>query len=111
MDLEAYKGDDIVLPLEFVGVDLTGATIYVTAKADYDNVAADTDAPIKVDWTTHSDPTNGKTDVLIPSSQTENMAAGKYKWDARLKTNAGKISTPITGTLTIKPVAGNRASA
>ena len=111
MDLEAFKGDDIVLPLEFVGVDLTGATIYITAKAEYDDITADTNAPIKVDWTTHSDPTNGKTDVLIPNNQTELMAAGKYKWDARLKTSAGKVSTPVTGTLIIKPVAGNRASA
>lgn len=96
-DLPVYEvatGEVFDLPLEFVQkvgatltetpIDLTGATVYFTAKIDL----ADTDAEAIIDAkvTEHDDPEAGETSVPI---DLDGVAAGRLTADIWLKDSQG----------------------
>lgn len=74
--------------------DLTGITVYFTAKKKNDNTDDDTLAVISVKITVHTDPTNGITTLVLDTTQTD-VALGCYKCDFRLY-KAGVLQTNTT---------------
>lgn len=82
-DLNIYEGEDktwtvTILDSNSVAVDITGYTFLFTVKEKISDT--DTNAIIKKKITTHSDPTNGKTQITIDSADTVDKS-GKYLYD------------------------------
>ena len=102
-----YKENDETITLTFAGVDLTGATVYFTAKTAFDNSTDDSTAVISKDVTSHTDPTNGVTVISLAASDT-NVAAGEYVYDIKLKKATGVQTTVKVGELVILPAVTNR---
>jgi hypothetical protein len=63
--------------------DLTGKTVFFTAKKKNDNLADDSLAVITEDITVHTDPTNGITTLSLSTTQTD-VPLGCYKCDFRI---------------------------
>jgi len=78
-------------------VDITGWTIFFTAKNKIDDV--DDDAVIKKTITDHTDPTDGETQITLTSTDTAAVASLVY--DIQYKTSGGQIKTVIEGFLEI----------
>lgn len=96
-------------------IDLTGATVYFTAKtAEFDTDATDTNATIKKDVTVHVDEnglpsaTQGKSTILLTPSDTQKNPAS-YNYDITVKYANGVVNTPIEGKLKIDGKPTNRS--
>jgi hypothetical protein len=74
--------------------DLTGITVFFTAKKKNDNTDNDALAVISEKITVHTDPTNGITTLELDTTQTD-VALGCYKCDFRLY-KAGVLQTNTT---------------
>jgi hypothetical protein len=103
-ELTLIKGDDKTFTLNFkdssdVAIDITGYTVFFTVKVK--KTDSDANAIIKKDITTHSDPTNGQTQLVLTSSDTTKNAA-IYYYDIQLKTDTDEIKTVSIGTLNIQ---------
>lgn len=93
-DIELIRGDSSSIDFTLEGVDLTGATVFFTAKSVIDNDADDSTAAIAVEVTSHDDPTNGHT--IIPLSATDtNVTPGEYFYDIQVKASDGTTITSI----------------
>lgn len=102
-DLEMTRGRDYYFQLVFSengsAINITDWTIYFTAKVKATD--SDDNAVIKVDLTTHTDPTNGIT-VLHVSKEDTLVAGGKYLYDITAKTDTDDVLPPLMyGTLQI----------
>ena len=100
MNFSLIRGDDRTFALEFkkdgVAIDITGWTVFFTLKkSTYDS---DNDALIKKTVTTHTDPTNGKTEFSITNTETDALI-GIYYYDIQYKDTANKINTVMIGTM------------
>ena len=51
-----------------VPIDITGGTIYFTVKEELNDVPDDSGSVIAIDVTSHTDPTNGITQITIPAT-------------------------------------------
>lgn len=80
-NIEIFKRDDSTIPLSF-NVDLTGSTIYLSAKT----ALADTTYVVQVTNSTHDDPVNGISHITIPSASS-NITAGSYFVDIVLSSS------------------------
>lgn len=102
INLTIPRGDDIIinltLTLNGVAVNITGYKFYFTAKVN--SIDLDSAAVIQQDWTTHTNPTLGQTALVLTSSQT-NIGVGSYAYDIQYKDGSDKITTLVTGILTI----------
>lgn len=94
-DLFFIRGDSATINLTVTGIDLTGATVYFTARATLPTtaVADDSDADISVAVTDHSDPTNGKTVIPLSATDTD-IDPGKYYYDIQIKNGSEVTSIP-----------------
>jgi len=90
--MKFYRENTVNINLSFPGVDLTGATVYFTVKADYDDDGTDSSALIKKDVTSHIDAANGQTVVVLTPSDTD-VEPGKYVYDIKLKKSSGEQTT------------------
>jgi len=87
-------------------IDITGWTIYFTAKVNITD--EDEDAKISIDVTTHSDPTNGKTIIPFTSDDTD-IDVGQYIFGISAKTNLDEIHPDfLMGNLVIKVITTQR---
>lgn len=86
-NLTIQKGNIYSATLTFTSgglpYDLTGITVYFTAKKKNDNLSDDSQAIIEEKITVHTDPTNGITTLELSTTQTD-VALGCYKCDLRL---------------------------
>jgi hypothetical protein len=86
--LEKYvQGDDIAITVN-IGPDSVGSTC--TSKIEnYDRVTVATFVPTEV----------SPTEVLLTlaGSDTASIPAGKYRWDVKVITTAGKVATVVIG--------------
>lgn len=93
-DITLIRGDNSSIGFELTqdstAVDLTGATVFFTAKPTLANESDDASAVIHVEVTDHTDPTNGKTSIPLSASDT-NITPGTYYYDVQVKTAAGNI--------------------
>lgn len=96
-------------------IDLTGATVYFTAKtAESDTDATDTNATISKDVTVHVDEdgnpsaTEGITTIALDPTDTT-VNPGTYFYDITVKYANGVVNTPIEGKLKIDGKPTNRS--
>lgn len=88
-DLYLIRGDSAAINFE-IDMDITGCTVFFTARLTLPLVANDTDAAIHVVVTSHTDPTNGKT--VIPLTPTDtNVAPGTYYYDIQVVKDANTV--------------------
>lgn len=82
-DLSIYEGEDKVWTVTITDssgtpIDITGYTFLFTVKTNIDDT--DTAAIIQKEITSHSDPTNGVTEITLIQSDTNNKD-GKFLYD------------------------------
>lgn len=120
-DLEIKRGT--TYPITFQNtdssgnpIDLTGATVYFTAKtAESDTDATDTNAAITKTVTTHLDSAGvasaarGISTITLTSTQT-NITPNSYFYDITVKYASGVVNTPIEGKLKIIGKPTNRST-
>lgn len=106
-NLKIRRGATYNEPLS-LGMDLTDATVYFTAKSAYDNDVTDAAAVIKKDITVHSDPTAGITTLALSSDETS-ITPGEYLCDVQVKLVDGTVIIYKPETLTIEPAVGLRS--
>ena len=112
VNLEIKRGDSKSYTLTFKDddgalIDITDWTIFFTAK----ETVTDTDANAKIskDITSHTDPTNGETQIQLSPADTA-LTPGNYVYDIQIKKNTGEINTIVEGTLTITKDVTQRTS-
>jgi|JI6StandDraft_1071083.scaffolds.fasta_scaffold09872_5 hypothetical protein len=105
--LTIFRGATYDEPLP-LGMDLTGATVYFTAKPDYDSDVTDGAAVIAQDITSHTDAAAGITQLTLSSSVTD-ITPGEYVCDVQVKTASGVVIIYKPETLVIKPAVGLRS--
>lgn len=97
------RGDTDSITATFTGEDLTGATVFFTAKPTISNVDDDTDAVMSVTVTDFSpegnDPENGIVVIPLTSTTTDVDVVGTYTdyyYDIQVKLASGNIlSIPV----------------
>ena len=95
INLTIIRGDTTNITLTLTdqdgdAIDLTGATVFFTAKPDFDNDILDAAAVITKEVTSHSDPTNGITVIPLTPSDTD-ITPGIYQYDVQVKDAGGSI--------------------
>ncbi len=103
-NITIYRGDDVTFQITFkdnsgTAVDITGATLYFTAKTNNDD--ADGSAVIQSSNSTLSDPSNGIGEAVLSNSDTD-VTPGKYFYDIQIITAGGEITTAMIGKVTVK---------
>lgn len=103
-NLEIYRGDNKTFTVSFtnnsVPLDITGYTIFFTVKNQNvvdTSILDTTDALIKKDITSHTDPTGGITEIELVPADTFSLSPGTYSYDIQWKSSAGEIKTIIKG--------------
>jgi len=76
-------------------IDITGWTIFFTVKEKMTDT--DTNAKIKKTITTHTNPLNGESEIIL--SPTETNLSGSYVYDVQVKTSADSVLTLMNGTI------------
>ena len=110
-DLEQVRGRDYYYQLVFAEdgtpINITNWIIYFTAKKK--STDSDANAAIRVDVSTHTDPTHGIT--VIHVTNTDNLIdVGKYLFDITAKTDTGDVLPPLmSGILSINQDITQRA--
>lgn len=98
MIIRIFRGDTHTIPLKFTqdgaNVNITDWIIFFTIKKNADNT--DENADLKKDITTHANPTQGETEILLTSSETEKLC-GTYDFDIQYKDESDNIKTVIKG--------------
>lgn len=80
-------------------IDLTGATVYFTAKtAESDVSLDDSTAAIKKDVTVHTDPAQGETKITLDADDTT-INPGNYYYDITVKYPAIGGADPVVNTV------------
>ena len=117
MDYVMYRGDSLMLDLAItqknnnvvVPVDLTGATLWMTAKYKITDTDASavfqitTPTDIKID----EDPLSGRATVIVPGSATLSVTyppdseSVRLIYDIQVKTQTGIVQTVARGYLTV----------
>lgn len=105
--LQIFRGATYDEPLP-LGMDLTGAVVYFTAKRDYDNDVTDGSAVIKKDISSHEDELGGVTRLTLSSEDTD-IEPGEYVCDVQVKLADGVLIIYKPETLVIKPAVGLRS--
>ena len=99
--IEIIKKDDVNIDLTFeesdgTPVDLTGGTVKFTVRPALDEAVI-----LSKEVTTHTDPTNGKTQVSLTSTETDSLEAGNYVWGVTFINSAGKRNSSTVGSLVV----------
>ena len=98
-----YRGDTVYFNIAITDdagspVDLTGATVYFTMKKNIDDPDP---GDLQKAITTHTDPTQGKTQIKLDSSDTDNIDPGKYFYDFQVTLANGDKITIESGILEV----------
>lgn len=119
-DLEIKRGTTFPILFENTTatgapIDLTGATVYFTAKsAESDTDATDMNAAIKKDVTVHVDEdgldsaAQGISTILLTPTDTQ-INVATYNYDITVKYASGVVNTPIEGKIKIDGKPTNRS--
>jgi len=98
MNFNFPRGDDQVIELEFkedgVPINITNWKVYFTLKKNKSD--SDNDAVIKKDVTVHTEPLNGKTQILLTNTETDSLN-GIYYYDIQYKDDSSNIKTVLWG--------------
>lgn len=91
-DITLIRGDNSSINFTLEGVDLTGATVFFTAKSAIDDDATDSSAAIAVEVTDHTNPEAGETVIPLTSSDTD-VTPGQYFYDIQVKKGDNTITS------------------
>lgn len=103
-DITIFRGDDVTFTVNVVdassnAIDITGSTLFFTVKANETDL--DANALITKDVTSHTDPSNGETEVTLSNTDTE-IRPGKYVYDFQVVTSGGSVTTYGRGAFIVK---------
>lgn len=103
--LRIIRGDDTtlittVLDTDGTAKDITGYTVYFTAKPIPDTDVTDAEAVITKKVTSLADPTNGIVHIVLSAADTT-VTPGKYSYDYQLKDPSGKITSTIKSVMEV----------
>lgn len=106
MDIVIIRGDTYNMPITFNNsdwsvVDLTGCVIFFTVKPKGNSKSDDSDSVIQKRISSHTDPTHGKSLLVLSSTDTD-IAYWEYIYDFQLKTSGWDIHSTSKGTFTIE---------
>jgi len=87
-------------------LDITGWTVFLTVKINVDDL--DSAAYIKKTILSHTNPTNGETQISLTSLDTADV--GNYIYDIQYRSNVGAIKTVLEGFLVIAKDVTQRTS-
>jgi hypothetical protein len=93
------RGDTRTINFSLPGVDLTGGTIFFTAKITQDT-PDDASAAIAIEVTDFTDPTNGNTIIPLSAEDTD-ITPGVYFYDIQFKDVNGNITSIPAGKFTV----------
>lgn len=115
VDFELIQGDDESLTVTFTDengavINITGYTVFFTIKKKPDDDADDSEASLKKTVTSHSDPTNGKTIILLTNAETATLEARRYYYDLQIKDLSDRINSSRYGILEVVKDVTNRTS-
>lgn len=118
MEIVAYRGSDISIPLNLTNpdgspYDLTGCTLFLTIKnrTGYNSTdSTDADALLKYTSTDIPSPAAGSYTFDIPHDDMETLMPGSYNIGFRLKDALGDIQPGPEGTLSVKATTTRRTS-
>lgn len=115
IDFEIIQGDDHAIQVTFkdedgVAINITGYTVYFTVKKKPDADEDDSTAVLKKEVSSHTDPTNGITNIEIAGADTEDVEPRRYFYDLQLKDASDKISSSKYGVLELIPDITNRTT-
>jgi hypothetical protein len=120
-----YRGDSLILNIlvqqlqdptlpagstnPLVPVDLTGSTIWMTAKKELADLDASAVFQIKTptDIVVDADPTSGRAKIIVPASSTTSLtfptdvAQIELFYDVQVKTSTGIVQTVASGKITL----------
>lgn len=107
-NLTLIQGDSKTYNLTFTDADgaviiITNWTIYFTVKRSYAD--ADIDAVLQKTVTVHTDPTQGKTAIVLEYADTKTLPVGVYYYSIQVKTSGDKYYTLMKGNYRIEEVA------
>lgn len=96
--LSVVRGTDFDIPLEFrqpsgAPLDISGCTVFVTAKKKPDDDATDAAAVFKVDVSVHTDAANGKTVARGVPADTLASKPGEYEYDIELRDASNRVTS------------------
>jgi hypothetical protein len=103
------RGNSMTVNLTFTqyggtqAINLSGVTLAFIANKD---ISGKTQPPVYIQWTNHSDPVNGKSQLLVPSSLTSTLEPGDYYFNITALDELGNVQTYAAGTWPITPVPG-----
>lgn len=92
-DLNLIRGDSYSISVN-LGRDLTGATVFFTAKPALTNDTDDANAVIEKEVTVHDDAAAGQTTIALTPSDTD-VEPGEYYYDIQVKSGSDIVSTPV----------------
>ena len=89
-DIFIIRGDSAAIGFAMASTDLTGATVFFTAKPALTDDATDTNAVITKEVTSHTDTTNVRTSIDLDPTDTD-VEPGIYFYDIQVKSASGAI--------------------
>jgi len=112
--LKHNKGDTLIYLFQVLDeaglpIDITGAKFYATIKKRFDVDNTDALAVFKKEWTTHTNPTLGESQ-LTATAQEMDITAGMYVMDIQMKTGTNTITTMAVFQLEIVNTVTNRTN-
>jgi hypothetical protein len=99
-DITLIRGDSRNINFTLTGVNLTGATVFFTAKPTLANEETDATAVIEAQTSVFDDPTNGKAVIVLTSILTD-ITPGDYYYDIQVKKQNGDIISIPARKLTV----------
>ena len=102
-NLEIVRGDDkyYIITVKDSGglvIDITGWKVYFTVKKNKSDT--DANAKIKKNVISHTDPTNGKTQIHLSHTDTI-LDVENYYYDMQVKKSDGTIVTVLSGVFSV----------
>ena len=106
-ELEITRGDDVSIDFTYkdadgAAIDITGYTLFLTAKPAIDADTGDAEAVISAEVTSHSDAVNGESIFTLTAAETTQTPA-IYLADVQVKNTGGSIVSSSLFNLVIKP--------
>lgn len=101
--IEFIRRDTVTLTITFTNqdgdpIDLTGSTVFFTIKDRPDD--PDSEALLATSWTSHTDPTAGRTSVTLSTTQT-NIEPDAYFYDFQVRESGGAIQSTKKGQIIV----------
>lgn len=115
--IQIIRGTDQTFAVTFTDssgspINLTGQTVFFTVKEKNkidESDITDTNAIIQKIVTTHSNPTQGQTNIILTSQDTL-VPAGNYLYDLKLVSGSGAVSCIISSEFDVVDPVTNRNS-